>query len=114
MADGKSLWAYVQRHRKSESCSIYDYDAINKNVRSCHVALDGIDPIQIHHAIKIDQSSKYDNSVNVNKTVPNEISIVPKPLANPTNHCYLNSILQVLHRIFILRVLTLTTTERDV
>ena len=103
MADGYSLWAYVQSHRKSESCSIYDYDAINKIVRSCHVALDDIDPIPNHHTTKtkIDQSSKYDNSVNVNNTVLNEISIVPKPLANPTNHCYLNSILQVLNRIFI-------------
>ena len=70
---------------------------------SCHVALDDIDPIPNHHTTKtkIDQSSKYDDSVNVNKTIPNEISIVPKPLANPTNHCYLNSILQVFNRIFI-------------
>ena len=107
--DGNSLWTKVQKHEKSKSCCIYDYEAIDEIVKSCNVVLDDIYPYtKSISEVKnpINGPEQTDSPVQArndqsSSTSTETIGIFPQSLDNPSNHCYINSTLQVIYRIFM-------------
>ena len=102
--DGNALWEKIFVPKHNFSCSIYDYEAIGNIIRPCRVVLNDtcptfvknlkIDDLPINMNTNISQSCE---NVNFdNSTVP---SFIPPPLDNPSNHCYVNSTLQIFLRI---------------
>ena len=75
-----------------------------KNItRPCEISLVDIDPDKrLMGQYTVDCPEEDETTpIQITPTEPEEICIVPQPLANPLNHCYVNSILQILHRVFI-------------
>lgn len=100
-SDGESLWAFVMCYQASRSCSIYDYEAISEIVKPCTVVLEDMCPsenvVTVNKpadAIPLLSDSPPSDYVNIR-------GIVPQSIENPKNHCYINSVLQVIYRIFM-------------
>ena len=82
---------------------VYDYDAIDDIVKPCTVVL-----TDMYFKEKAKQTPflkpctvllENINSKDLNKISPgNKHQVLPKGLANPKNHCYINCVLQILHR----------------
>ena len=117
--DGNALWLMITNYVTNKTCSVYDYDAIDRIVRPCEVVLKDIyfkekakctpilkpcvvflDNIDTFTQITPSESRLDDNSYTENTT---EICsyVLPVGLANPRNHCYINSVLQIIHRILL-------------
>ena len=103
LPDGDALWSFVQSYRHSVSCCIYNHEVIQKITKPCEISLVDIDPDQKLKGQYIADSIEEDETApsQITPIEPEEICIVPQPLANPLNHCYVNSILQILYRVFI-------------
>ena len=102
--DGDALWSFVQSYKHSEACCIYNHEAIKGLTRPCEVSLVDIDPDKTLKGRSPTVDSPEDDEP-VLDPLPfsnfDQICIVPQPLENPSNHCYLNSILQILYRVFV-------------
>ena len=117
--DGFALWMMTTNYESNKTCSVYDYDAIDGIVKPCKVVLKDIyfkekekcTPILKPCAVFLDdikslsQTTSSANTPDKNSYSENanEIynSVLPIGLANPGNHCYINSVLQILHRILL-------------
>ena len=64
----------------------------NENSKKCTLAVDDL---------SVSASDLQEIKDNQKLIVPYSIDYKPEGLQNPSNHCYLNSILQILHRILI-------------
>ena len=105
--DGKVLWSSVLHLETSKSCCVYDYEAIDELVKPCKVVLDrstvddsfltGLGEGLSNYS-SIDPS---DSSSELEQSDHPDLSFVPQSLPNPKNHCYINSCLQVIYRIFM-------------
>ena len=110
IADGDSLWQHILHLWSSQSCCVFDYEAINEMTRPCSVVLDELYP---NKQDVLDSSSATGESSNTGQTnidaqadevtdgITSSLGIVPQALSNPKNHCYINSCLQILYRIFM-------------
>ena len=117
-ASSKCLWSASLTHSFGTHCAIFDHDLVEGIVRPCKVILTDINKDQLTQAnfnndniafsdvpLQITPStdpervnSTTSTATNVNTTTsPNEYT--PIGLINPSNHCYLNSVLQVLQRM---------------
>ena len=125
--DVQSLWRMSLDYRSGISCVIYDEDAVENVVKpcnailkdiygnikskhksilkSCKVCLDRINisgtktnspnTKDISDDINLQHSSDLHNLSSIN----DEIHLPPQGLFNPSNHCYVNSVLQVASRV---------------
>lgn len=109
VTDGESLWEKITNSKLTTSYSVYDYDAIRGIILPCKIKLKDVyykekatfssvlNPCTIRiKKCNISDSTKYENVNTVSKPC-----VSPKGLTNPKNHCYVNSVLQILHRIFL-------------
>ena len=101
MQDGHALWGFVFSHQTSKACSVYDYEAIKKITRPCTVVLKDVNG---NETVQPDDCpSTYIQDVteepNLDTDTDSSLCSMPQPLLNPRNHCYINSVLQVLHRV---------------
>ena len=111
VSDGNALWNSVLNLVATKSCCIYDYEAIDEIVKPCHVVLDRLSVND--DCLSCTQSSEPTSDQIVDSetgTIQPSIDdtlglqtggILPQSLENPRNHCYINSILQVIYRIFM-------------
>ena len=105
-ADGDELWQAVVGFQASRSCSVFDYEAINEITRPCNVV---VEEICSQSGFNPDPSSGSDESSDSESFGLDEVTddttsvsgIRPQSLDNPSNHCYVNSCLQVIYRIFM-------------
>ena len=96
------LWDMTSGTVFGGSCCVYDQDAVKKLIKPCSIRLTDIGTV--HE--KQGQSSISPTVEGQHPSVDNDLPIacnrdnlcVPIPLFNPSNHCYLNSIIQVLFR----------------
>ena len=125
--DVQSLWRMSLDYRSGISCVIYDEDAVENVVKPCNVILKDIygnikskhksilksckvclDRINIS-GTKTNSPNTKDISDDINlqhssdlhnlSSINDEIHLPPQGLFNPSNHCYVNSVLQVASRI---------------
>ena len=108
--DGNSLWLSVLQFESSKSCCIYDYEAIAELIKPCSVIVNKLITDTQHNSGDIASDAdilnsgpqETDNLPGVSTScVPSDLGIVHPPLHNPRNHCYINSCLQVILRIFM-------------
>ena len=106
--DGESLWMMSTNYKAIKSCCVYDYDAIEEMTRPCKVVLQDIyytQKAKFTHILKpctvrLDDIQYLDIKTNIeNPTENHHLCVLPKGLSNPKNHCYVNSVLQILQRI---------------
>ena len=105
--DGNTLWETIFTPKHDHSCCVYDYEAIQNIIRPCKVILSHTDPIYVSTIKTVDQpvvsnensndSSNSFEDISADETTPS--LFVPPPLQNPSNHCYVNSTLQIILRI---------------
>ena len=90
--------------RASTSCCQYDYEAIRNTVKPCHIVLkdicSGPNSIQTQKYVP-EPLCNETNINNISNTTTSNNSIIPVGLHNPKNHCYINSVLQIISRIFM-------------
>ena len=102
--DGHALWVKVFTHQTSISCSVYDYEAIRNITKACEVVLKDIyntgQPKNNTTTDSIDVTDIPDLDLDSDADSPGAY-IMPQPLSNPRNHCYINSVLQILHRVLM-------------
>ena len=103
-SDGNALWERIFGPNNSFSCCIYDYEAVKSIIRPCKVVLSDIDSAQSKTLIMDDlPCTSYPNLSKSSETLSDdetETSVfIPPPLENPSNHCYVNSTLQIVLRI---------------
>ena len=99
--DDVSLWELTRGNNAfGGSCCVYDQDAVETLIKPCTVRLENLyiknkEPCEVD--VRVASNSESHNlSVHHNEV---QVSFpIPIPLMNPTNYCYLNSILQVLFR----------------
>ena len=102
--DGNALWEKIFNPTLDFSCSVYDYEAIGNITRPCSVVLGDTCPAFVK-TVKTDHlpinsnphsSQSFDNISFDDSIVA---SFIPPSLDNPSNHCYVNSTLQIILRI---------------
>ena len=96
-----SLWEMTNGVVFGGSCCIYDQEAVKNLVKPCFVRLEGISQDQMEK-LGMCNSMPSDGTVDLsssNHSTESDTSPIPIPLINSRNHCYLNSVLQVLFRI---------------
>ncbi len=111
---GDALWVMAHQNNFNLACSINDREAINDITKPCEIRIKDIyheKPLPYNENSKKCTSAVDDLSVsmsglqeikdNQKAIVPYSIDYKPEGLQNPSNHCYLNSILQIVHRILI-------------
>ena len=111
---GDALWVMAHQNNFNLACSINDREAINDITKPCEIRIKDIyheEPLPYNENSKKCTSAVDDLSVstsglqeikdNQKAIVPYSIDYKPEGLQNPSNHCYLNSILQIIHRILI-------------
>ena len=103
-SDGNALWERIFGPKDKSSCCVYDYEAIRAITWPCRVVLSDIEmshsktpktedlPNTFHH--NFSQSLE-----NLSDDVTEVPLFIPPSLDNPTNHCYVNSTLQIFLRI---------------
>ena len=106
-SDGNTLWDRIFETSCISSCNVYDYEAIGNIIRPCKVILGNLDPSHVN-------LMKTDTLSDISRDIPSPVSddtpfiestnllppiFTPQPLHNPSNHCYLNSTLQIILRI---------------
>lgn len=105
--DGGCFWNKIKHHDDTNSYSIYNYNAIKEIIQPCNILLEDIYqkekvrflPVLKHCTVNL-ENIKSKRSVPDNSNLDHYQSIFPRGLSNPRNHCYINSVLQVLYRIF--------------
>ena len=109
---GESLWKKSFLDHSKTSCLIQDSNTVRKIIKPCSVVLEDIAPsikdMSDHNTQEdtLPTSSKLDildgqpniPEVQTLQTGTICLSYAPTGLENPSNHCYLNSSLQILHR----------------
>ena len=104
----------AQQNNSNVACSINNREAIKDITKPCEIRIKDIyhkEPLTYNEKSKkctlaVDDSSVSASDLqeikdNQKPIVPYSIDYKPEGLQNPSNHCYLNSILQILHRILI-------------
>ena len=104
VADGNALWDTIFEPSQTNSCCVYDYEAIHDITKPCKVVLEDLYPSNTHTTnteCKSNDSYHFSPTSYDDKTIPEGINFIPipQPLDNPRNHCYINSTLQVIYRI---------------
>ena len=104
VADGNALWDIIFEPPQTNSCCVYDYEAIHDITKPCKVVLEDLYPSNTHTTNtegKSNDSYHFSPTSYDDKTIPEGINFIPipQPLDNPRNHCYINSTLQVIYRI---------------
>ena len=109
-SDGCALWQSVLKDCAIRSCCVYDYEAISELTKPCRVVVDKIqhdeslDCEYLDHSTSSSDTVSFEedneDTVSVNSVLP-IVNFIPQSLANPKNHCYINSVLQVLYRILM-------------
>ena len=109
-SDGNTLWQFVLKDCSAESCCVYDYEAISELTKPCRVVVEKIQHDRLSDYEFFDQSTSSSDTYSFEDENEDTVSsdsdlsmvvFVPQSLANPKNHCYINSVLQVLYRIFM-------------
>ena len=110
ISDGDTLWRSVLQYSLTKSCCVYDYEAISKLTKSCRVVVDNISYDKLSAWRFYDQPSSISDdsiseeeievTVSLDSDSPSP-NIIPQALFNPSNHCYINSCLQVLYCILL-------------
>ena len=111
---GDALWVMAHQNNFNLACSINNREAIKDITRPCEIRIKDIyhkEPSTYNENSKkctltADDLSTFTSDLhevkdNQKSIVPYSIDYKPERLQNPSNHCYLNSILQILHRILI-------------
>ena len=107
VSNGNSLWTSIFESAVPKTCCIYDYEAIGALTRPCSVVLNDINATNIYYPYSdLDLDSDSSDYTSPNSSL-DDISnhtgrispIFPQPLQNPSNHCYINSVLQIIYRI---------------
>jgi ubiquitin C-terminal hydrolase len=129
--DVQSLWSMSIEYRSGISCVIYDGNAVDDIVKPCNVILQDIygnikskyksilksckvclsktESNIKHFAENVDENinSKHSTDRDNCNEITNDNHLPPQGLLNPSNHCYINSVLQVVSRV-------LTTLNIDI
>ena len=109
-SDGNTLWQFVLKDCSAESCCVYDYEAISELTKPCRVVVEKIQHDRLSDYEFFDQSTSSSDTYSFEDENEDTVSsdsdlsmvvFVPQSLANPKNHCYINSVLQVFCRIFM-------------
>ncbi len=110
VTDGSILWQSVLSYQSSKSCCVYDYEAISELVKPCSIVVDRLHSDQMDDcssdgtdvdpadSFSIDAESSADDPIG---DIPRNTGIIPQSLHNPRNHCFINSCLQTIFRIFM-------------
>ena len=114
---GESLWMMSIHANAATACHVYDNKTISKLVKPCKVVIKDIYSNEKHPFgrvlkqcdVKLQDVTVKSNQIDTSKiTTPVVTSgacsgdlYIPSGLLNPSNHCYVNSILQTLHRAMI-------------
>ena len=116
IADVKVFWNQILQFKGHVCCNVKDNLAVNSIVKPCSVILDDIyrkpkqkfagkikrcyvNLLNINESYTVSDNSTYHMSDNKTDCVAKH-SYIPFGIENPRNHCYLNSILQVMFSIF--------------
>ena len=97
----EALWDLTNKNILGGSCYVYDQNAVRTLTKPCTICLE--DLYNKDKKVYVTDTEMIENSVSrISSTCSNDVianSCSPIPLANPRNHCYLNSVLQVLFRL---------------
>ena len=97
----EALWDLTNKNIFGGSCYVYDQNAVRTLTKPCTICLE--DLYNKDKKVYVTDTEMIENSVSrISSTCSNDVianSCSPIPLANPRNHCYLNSVLQVLFRL---------------
>ena len=97
----EALWDMTKGNVFGGSCCVYDQDAVKALTKPCIVRLQDLyindKKLHVKNTEGIEKSVTQISCISPNDGYENFCP--PIPLANPRNHCYLNSTLQVLFRL---------------
>jgi hypothetical protein len=63
---------YFSNIRNLSQCSLYDYESICKEIKTCHELIDNINPVKLYYDIEFD-ASKCKSKINEFKDTTNEL-----------------------------------------
>ena len=95
------MWDLTESSVLGSSCCVYDQNAVKNLTKPCTVRLNTLNYTNIE-LVKKDTEIVEAPILSVSDTNSNDVNDnhqYPIPLANPRNHCYLNSVLQVIFRL---------------
>ena len=109
VSDGSTLWRNALEFQSSKSCCIYDYEAVSKLVKPCSIVLEELYPDLAEKSqsdgdlVDVDDTNTQGSPTDAvgSGDIFHTLGIVPQPLCNPSNHCFINSCLQTIYRIFM-------------
>ena len=116
IADVKAFWNQILQFDRHIYCNVKDNLAVNSIIKPCSVILDDIykktkqkfagqlkrcfvNLLKVNESYTVSDNRTYHMSNNKTDYVAKH-SYIPFGIENPRNHCYLNSILQVMFSIF--------------
>ena len=110
ITDGDTLRHFILQLWISRSCNVFDYEAIDEAIKPCSMVLDELYPGEVDAVdsdVSLSESSYSEPHTldvqmdEVTDDMTRNMGIVPQPLSNPRNHCYINSCIQVIYHIFM-------------
>ena len=107
--NSEALWKRSFIDHSWSSCCVFDTDAVRRIVRPCSVVLETMSDSLLLNYLDSDNADRDVDSFQVSSdeqvdsSMDNPVICIlpvyqPTGLENPSNHCYLNSVLQMLHR----------------